>query len=106
MKRDFRKVQRFAVQLPCRLVSNEDKSDGTVLNFSPQGCAISAEQLLSVSTYVSLEIDLLHGERPAKVELAGVRWISGHRCGVEFIRVSPDMLLRMQAFALLLEKTP
>jgi hypothetical protein len=83
MNRDPLKVQRFAVQLPCRLVSNEDKSDGTVLNFSAQGCAITAGQLPSVSTYVSLEVELLHGESPARVELAGVRWISGHRCGLE-----------------------
>lgn len=63
-----------------------------------------AEQLPSVSTYVSLEIDLLNGEAPADIELAGVRWISGQRCGLEFIRASPEMLTRLQAFALLLEK--
>lgn len=102
---ESRKVQRFAVQLPCKFASNKDKLNGIVLNLSAQGCAMLAEQLPSVSTYVSLEIDLLNGEAPADIELAGVRWISGQRCGLEFIRVSPEMLMRLQAFALLLEKT-
>ncbi len=105
MKQDSRKVQRFAVQLPCKFGSDKDKLNGMVLNLSAQGCAMLAEQLPSVSTYISLEIDLLNGEAPADIELAGVRWISGQRCGLEFIRVSPEMLTRLQAFALLLEKT-
>lgn len=105
MKRESRKIQRFAVQLPCQLWNDEDKLNGTVLNLSAQGCAMTAEHLPSVSTYVSLDIDLLNGEGPAKIELAGVRWISGHRCGLEFIRVRPDMLMRLRAFTLLLEQT-
>jgi len=105
MKRDSRKVQRFAVQLPCTLGKGEAKREGTVLNLSPQGCAMTAEHLPPVSTYVSLDIDLLNGEEPARIELAGVRWVSGHRCGLEFIRVRPDMLMKLRAFALLLEQT-
>ena len=103
MTRESRKVQRFAVQLPCEFWNNEDKSDGTVLNLSEQGCAMTAEYLPSVSTYVSLDIDLLNGEEPANIELAGVRWVFEHRCGLEFIRVRPDMLMKLKAFALLLE---
>ena len=106
MKREFRKVQRFAVQLPCRVWNDEDMSNGTVLNLSAQGCAITAEHLPSVSTYISLDIDLLNGEEPATIELAGVRWVSGHRCGLEFIRVQPDILIKLKTFALLLEQTP
>jgi hypothetical protein len=105
MKRESRKIQRFAVQLPCQLWNDEDKLNGTVLNLSAQGCAMTAEHLPSVSTYVSLDIDLLNGEGPAKIELAGVRWISGHRCGLEFIRIRSDMLLRLRTFTLLLEQT-
>ena len=106
MKQEFRKVQRFAVQLPCKLCSNGVTSDGTVLNLSAQGCAITTEHLPSVSTYISLDIELLNGEGPASIELAGVRWVSGHRCGLEFIRVRPDMLMKLKAFTLLLEQTP
>jgi hypothetical protein len=105
MTRESRKVQRFAVQLPCQFWSNIKKSSGTVLNLSAQGCAMTAEQPPSVSTYVSLDIDLLNGEGPASIELAGVRWVSDRRCGLEFIRVRPDILMRLRAFALLLQRT-
>ena len=104
MTRESRKVQRFAVQLPCQFWNNEDKSDGTVLNLSAHGCAMTMEHIPSVSTYASLDIDLLNGEEPVKIELAGVRWVSKHRCGLEFIRVRPDMLMKLRAFALLLEQ--
>lgn len=104
MKQEFRKVQRFAVQLPCKLSSNEVTLDGTVLNLSAQGCAITTEHLPSVSTYITLDIELLNGEGPATIELAGVRWVSGHQCGLEFIRVRPDMLMKLKAFTLLLSK--
>lgn len=105
MSEESRKVQRFAVQLPCKFAKDGDESEGTVLNFSAQGCAITAEHLPSVSSYISLDIDLLNSEGSAKIELAGVRWVSGHRCGLEFIRVQPDMLMKLRAFALLLEQT-
>lgn len=105
MEREARKVQRFAVQLPCKLCSNEVTSDGTVLNLSAQGCAITTEHLPSVSTYITLDIEFLNGEGPTTIELAGVRWVSSHRCGLEFIRVRPDMLLKLKAFTLLLEQT-
>jgi hypothetical protein len=106
MKRNTRKVQRFAVQLPCKFGKSDDMKEGTILNLSPQGCAIMADLVPAVSSYISLEMDLLNGTGPVDIELAGVRWVSGQRCGVEFIRVLPEMLMRLQAFALLLEKTP
>ena len=107
MTRESRKVQRFAIQLPCSFWNNTDKSEGTVLNLSAQGCAITAVHFPSISTYVSLDIDLLNGTDEGKVtiELAGVRWVSEHRCGLEFIRIQPDMLMKLRAFALLLEQT-
>jgi len=106
MKQELRKVQRFAVQLPCKLCSNEVTSGGTVLNLSAQGCAITTEHLPSVSTYITLDIELLNGEGSATIELAGVRWVSGHQCGLEFIRIRPDMHMKLKAFTLLLEQTP
>lgn len=105
MNRESRKVQRFAVQLPCTFGRGEATREGTVLNLSPQGCAMTAEHLPSVSTYVTLDIKLLNGEGSATIELAGVRWVSEHRCGLEFIRVRPDMLMKLRGFALLLEQT-
>ena len=106
MNQESRKVQRFAVQLPCTFGRGEAMREGTVLNLSPQGCAMTAEHLPPVSTYVTLDINLLNGEGLATIELAGVRWVSEHQCGLEFIRVRPDMLMKLRGFALLLEQTP
>lgn len=105
MGSNSRKVQRFAVQLPCRLGNPDPHAHGTVLNLSVHGCAVTAEDVPTVSSYVSLEIDLLNGEAPAAIELAAVRWVSENRCGLEFIRVPPDILMRLKAFVLLLEQT-
>lgn len=102
---ESRKVQRFAVQLPCQLLNNTTRLDGTVLNLSAQGCAMTAEHLPSVSTYVSLDIELFNDEEPASIELAGVRWVSEYRCGLEFIRVRPDMLVKLKAFVFMLGQT-
>ncbi len=106
MTHESRKVPRFAIQLPCKFDNVDYETDGTVLNLSSQGCAITAEQLPAVSAYVSLEIDLLNGVAPAEIELAAVRWVSGHRCGLEFIKVSPEGLMKLKTFVSLLEQTP
>ena len=79
---------------------------GTVLNLSAQGCAMMTERIPAISTYLSLQVDLLNGTAPVNIELAGVRWVSGRRWGLEFIRVSPEMLSRLRSFVLLLENTP
>jgi hypothetical protein len=105
-KPESRKVLRFAVQLPCTFGDNEKKEEGTVLNLSAQGCAMTTERIPALSTYVSLQIDLTNGAAPVGIELAGVRWVSGSRCGLEFIRVSPEMLARLRSFVSLLEDTP
>lgn len=106
MRGESRKAQRFAVQLPCQFLNNTNKLDGTVLNLSAQGCAMTAEQPPAVSTYVSLDIDLLNGGGAVNIELAGVRWVSGHRCGLEFIRIRHDTLVQLRAFVFMLERTP
>lgn len=106
MKPDTRKVRRFAVQLPSTFGDNAKKESGTVLNLSAQGCAMMAERIPAISSYVSLQVDLLNGTAPVDIELAGVRWVSGHRSGLEFIRISPEMLARLRSFVALLENTP
>ncbi|MDH4243009.1 MAG: PilZ domain-containing protein [Nitrospira sp.] len=106
MKREFRKAQRYAVQIPCTFGTSEGKSHGTILNLSAHGCALTAERLPSKGSYLSLDIDLLNGEIPVQIELAGVRWVSEPRCGVEFIRMSSDALRQLSAFVLILDTTP
>lgn len=71
-----------------------------VLNLSAQGCAMTTARLQSVSTYVSLDIDLLTetgrptSNWPAFVGFSDTVWAG-------FIHVQPDMLMKLRAFALL-----
>jgi hypothetical protein len=97
---------RFAVQLPARYGSDAEKQEGTVLNLSRQGCAMTAQRLPAASSYIAFHVDLLDGQEPVAVGLAVVRWVASHRCGIEFIRMAPEMAARLKAFVELLERTP
>jgi hypothetical protein len=79
---------------------------GTVLNISTEGCALTAERIPDLHTHVSIQIDLPDGTKPVDIELAGVRWVTDYRCGLEFIRVSSESLARLRVFVELLENTP
>jgi hypothetical protein len=79
---------------------------GTVLNISTEGCALTAERIPDLHTHVSMHIDLPDGTEPVGIGLAGVRWVTDYRCGLEFIRVSGESLARLRAFVALLENTP
>ena len=104
--RNSRTLQRFAIQLPCLLGSHTHRSEGTILNLSRQGCGALTAQPPTVSSYLSLWIDLPDDTTPIEIELAAVRWVSGQRCGLEFIRISPEMLSRSGSFVFVLEHTP
>jgi PilZ domain len=106
MKPDSRKDRRFAVQLPSVFRKGEQTEQATVLNISLQGCALTAERLPKAQSYLSLQVDMLNGTEPVLIELAAVRWVSGYQCGVEFIRMAPEMATRLRSFVALLEKTP
>ena len=106
MKPDARKDRRFAVQLPSAFQEGEQTAQATVLNLSLQGCALTTECLPKTQSYLSLQVDMLNGTEPVLIELAAVRWVSGYQCGVEFIRMAPEMATRLRAFVALLEQTP
>lgn len=106
MSRNNRKLLRFAIQLPCTLDDHTYRSEGTILNLSVQGCAVMTALPPSVSSHLALWIDLPDSTTPVEIELAGVRWVSEQRCGFEFIRISPEMLNRLDSFVSVLDRTP
>lgn len=105
MSKNNRKLRRFAIQLPCTLGNHDYSSEGTILNLSAQGCAVMTVQPPLVSSYLALWIDLPDSTTPVEIELAGVRWVSEQRCGLEFIRISPEMANRLGSFVAVLEHT-
>ena len=106
MSEDVRRAQRFAVQLPAMFGDKAPSEQGTILNISTAGCALTAERIPELHTHVSIQIDLPDGTQPIDIELAGVRWVTDYRCGLEFIRVSGESLARLRVFVALLENTP
>ena len=106
MSEDSRRAQRVAVQLPVMFGDAAPSEQGTVLNISTEGCALTAERIPDLHTHVSMQIDLPDGTKPVDIGLAGVRWVTDYRCGLEFIRVSGESLARLRVFVALLENTP
>jgi hypothetical protein len=103
---ESRRAQRFAVQLPVLFGDMTPSEQGTILNISMEGCALTAERIPELHTHVSIQIDLPDSTEPVDIELAGVRWVTDYRCGLEFIRVSGESLARLRVFVALLENTP
>lgn len=106
MSKESRRAQRFAVQLPVLFGDTEPSEQGTILNISMAGCALTAEHIPELHTHISIHIDLPDGTEPVDIESAGVLWVTDYRCGLEFIRVSDESLARLRAFVALLENTP
>ena len=106
MKEDHRKIRRYAVQFPCVFMDGEDQRVGTILNLSGQGCAMMTDIVPTVSSYIPIRIELPDETTSIDIELAAVRWVFGHRCGLEFISVTPEMLMELRSVVLVLENTP
>jgi hypothetical protein len=98
-----RKHVRFAVQLPVIFQGDTFSGKGTILNISREGCAITSETVASPESYVQLRMQLLEKEEPIEVHLAAIRWSSGVKFGVEFIKMHPEAGERLQQFVKLLE---
>ena len=98
-----RKHVRFAVQRPVTFQGDTLSGNGTILNISREGCAITSENAAGNESYVQLKMDLLDQEEPIQVDLAAVRWSSAAKFGVEFIKMEAEAGVRLQRFVKLLE---
>lgn len=98
-----RKHVRFAIQRPVIFQGDNVAGNGTILNISREGCAIASETAAGTEGYVQLKMQLLEQEDPIQVELAAIRWSSGAKFGVEFIKMHSEAGDRLQRFVKLLE---
>jgi len=98
-----RKHVRFAVQRPVTFQGDTLSGNGTILNISREGCAITSETAAGNESYVQLKMQLQEKEEPIQVDLAAIRWSSAAKFGVEFIKMHPEAGLRLQQFVKLLE---
>ena len=100
-----RKHTRFAVQLPVSFSGDQLSDEGTILNLSAEGCAITSDTVVGAAVYLQLTMQLREREEPVQVDLAAVRWSSATRFGVEFIKIRPEEGERLKKFVKTLEST-
>jgi hypothetical protein len=102
---EARKHTRFAVQLPVSFNGDQlsGESEGTILNLSADGCAITSTTIAGTAAYLRLTMQLREREEPVQVELAAVRWSTAAKFGVEFIKVRPEEGERLKRFVKVLE---
>jgi PilZ domain len=105
---EARKHARFAVQLPVSFNGDRisGQGEGTILNLSADGCAITSATVAATAAYLQLTMQLREREEPVQVDLAAVRWSAAARFGVEFIKVRPEEVERLRRFVKVLESTP
>jgi len=91
-----RKWQRFPVELSSSISSTGSEWNGTAVNLSRQGCAISSAT--SVQSGDNLHVLIFPGanQTPIEVEVAQVRWASIGVFGVEFLTLVPREAIRLQ----------
>jgi hypothetical protein len=100
-----RKHIRFAVQLPVSFRGDQLSDEGTILNVSAEGCAITSDTVVGTAAYLQLTMQLREREEPVQVDLAAVRWVSATRFGIEFIKIRPEEGERLKKFVKALEST-
>jgi hypothetical protein len=100
-----RKHTRFAVQLPASFSGDSFSAEGTILNVSAEGCAITSETVPGVGVYLQLTMQLRERDEPIQIDLAAVRWVSALRFGVEFIKIRSEERERLKKFVKALEST-
>jgi hypothetical protein len=100
-----RKHTRFAVQLPVSFSGDQFSGEGTILNVSAEGCAITSETGTGTGVYLQLAMRLWEQEEPIQIDLAAVRWVSALRFGVEFIKIRSEERERLKNFVKALEST-
>lgn len=72
--------------------------EGVVRNLSVTGCQIECPRSVLLGSYVQLGILLFDQAPSVRVEIGAIRWASGQRFGVEFIRMPDEEYQRLRHF--------
>lgn len=88
---DARHSPRFRMEGDIAFQADDRLVEGTLLNLSTGGCAVTSSTLFHKGEYLELRVYLPDYDPPVEVDLAAVRWASGQTCGLEFIRIKNEM---------------
>ena len=95
-----RGLYRLPVTYPAMYCGMSTVGEGTITNLSAVGCTIETDQPLRADQDVALCLLLPDQHESLPIELAHVRWVHGHRAGIEFVQVEPTANLRLYGFVL------
>lgn len=101
-----RRYPRYPIRWPVAFEGDLLEGHGEVANISLLGCAIDCKTVLNEGRYLSMSMELPHEDMRLKIELAVVRWVSGNRSGIEFIKIAPKHQQRLQDVIRFLEMVP
>ena len=88
----------FQVKLHATFSSEAIEGGGTVVNLSTGGCKIESDMRALPGGYMAIRLYVPDHEAPIRIDVAAVRWSSGHDFGAEFISISPDDQVRLREF--------
>ena len=72
--------------------------EGTVTNLSALGCTLETTQPLEEDRSLALRLLLPDKPESLPIQLGQVRWVKGHRAGIEFTQVDRTANLRLHSF--------
>jgi len=91
----LRYCTRVDTRLPVVFAGESFVGEGTVLNLSVPGCAITSKKAVLSGSYLELKVLFPDQTPPLSVGLARVRWCQGRYFGVEFIRMPGNDQIRL-----------
>ena len=101
-----RKQPRFPVHWPMAFSGAYTAGGGTVTNLSMRGCAVESHTRVPTGTRLELCALFPKDHRPVVPDLAVVRWSSGGKFGLEFLRIRPEEQARLRRVVSTLDSGP
>lgn len=93
-----RGLYRLPLHYPAMYCLLSTVGEGTVSNISALGCTIETDEPLFQDARVALRLLLPDEPLSLPIHAAQVRWVNGHRAGVEFTDVEKDANFRLHTF--------
>jgi c-di-GMP-binding flagellar brake protein YcgR len=95
---DRREYRRLPIMFPVAYVAENIKGKGTAIDVSVNGCGFETRDKLSVGAHLRMTLQLTNELLPVEVDTAVVRTVDDNRMGVEFVKIQPAELERLQLF--------
>ncbi|MBH0201823.1 MAG: PilZ domain-containing protein [Nitrospira sp.] len=88
----------LVMQYPVMFSDKETIAEGHVMNLTVFGCAIECAETIPEGTTLRMRFILPDQAQSLPVEEAEVRWVQGHRMGLQFHKVERAADFRLHSF--------